>query len=196
MEKAKSVEAYIEKHSDWSELLTGLRAVLLDTELSEKIKWGAPVYTLDNKNIVGFSAFKNHAGLWFFQGVFLDDPDNLLVNAQKGKTKALRQLRYEKGDSLDTDIVRFFVRQAIDNQKSGIELKPDRNKPLIIPGELDQAFQRTPGLKSYFKALTKGRQREYAEYISGARQDATRQRRLDKIIPMIEKGIGLNDKYR
>ena len=61
----------------------------METELLETIKWGVPVYTLNDKNVLGMGAFKSYVGIWFFQGAFLDDPQKKLINAQEGKTKAL-----------------------------------------------------------------------------------------------------------
>ncbi|MTI89359.1 MAG: hypothetical protein FH748_15490 [Balneolaceae bacterium] len=196
MDDKKTVEAYINKHPKWEDQLTTLRDLILETELDETIKWGLPVYTLDNKNIVGLAAFKNHMGIWFFQGVFLDDPDNKLLNAQEGKTKAMRQLRFLKQDEIDKDEVRGFIQQAIDNQKAGKELKAEKNKKLEIPPELDKILSEDPELKTQFEDLTPYKQREYAEHIAEAKRDSTKKRRLEKIIPMIQKGVGLNDKYR
>ena len=97
MEKAKSVADYIKKHPHWKEELTKLRDVFNSTELVEDVKWGAPAYVLNGKIVSGLGAFKNHIGIWFHQGVFLKDQQKQLVNAQDGKTKALRQWRFEIG---------------------------------------------------------------------------------------------------
>jgi len=93
MPRAATVNDYIDAHPDWADTLTRLREILNATELEETIKWGAPCYTADNKNIVGLAAFKNHVGLWFHQGALLSDPEGVLTNAQEGKTKAMRHWR-------------------------------------------------------------------------------------------------------
>ena len=67
----KSVEEYIETHPSWEKELESLRAIMQNTELEECIKWGAPVYALEGKNVVGIAAFKNHCALWFFNGALL-----------------------------------------------------------------------------------------------------------------------------
>jgi uncharacterized protein YdeI (YjbR/CyaY-like superfamily) len=61
--------------------------------MTETVKWGVPVYTIEGKNIVGIAGFKAYVGLWFFQGAMLKDKKKKLINAQDGKTKALRQCR-------------------------------------------------------------------------------------------------------
>ncbi|PTX42223.1 uncharacterized protein YdeI (YjbR/CyaY-like superfamily) [Christiangramia gaetbulicola] len=192
----KSVEEYISCHSYWEEELRQLHEMMLTTELEPTIKWGAPVYTIDGKNVVGIGAFKNHYGIWFFNGALLKKNTALLVNAQEGKTKALRQIKFEKGDEINTSILLPYIKEAIQNQKEGIEIKPAKQKELIVPPELSSAFKKDPELKSAFKKLSPGKQREYADHISEAKREATRQSRLEKVIPMIKSGVGLNDKYK
>jgi len=197
MKKTNSVEEYIEKHSNFGDGLKVLRDILLKTELNEGIKWGAPVYDLNGKNVIGLGAFKHHFGVWFFNGVFLKDTQNLLVNAQEGKTKALRQMRFESINDIDKNAVLTYVKEAIANQKAGKEIKADRSKKkTIIPAEVEAAFESSADLKSAFYALTPGKQREYCDHIASAKQDATKLRRLDKIKPMIIAGVGLHDKYK
>lgn len=193
----RNVEQYIEKHPKWEAQLTELRQMLLSTGLEETIKWGAPAYTINGKNVVGLSGFKNHYGLWFFQGALLKENTALLVNAQEEKTKAMRQMRFEEGDELNCEVVRKYVLEAIQNQKEGKEIKADRaEKELIIPSELETAFSADNSLKTAFEKLSPGKQREYATHISEAKREATRQQRLEKITPMIQDGIGLYDKYK
>lgn len=196
MDSNKPVEKFIEKHPNWKEALIKLREILLSTELEETIKWGAPVYSLNGKNVVGMGAFKSYVGLWFFQGTFLKDAKKVLVNAQDGKTKALRQLRFASEIEIDLDLLKSYIDEAIQNQKEGKEIKPDTKKSLIVPTELQAEIDTDSELKSSFEKFTPGKQREFAGYISEAKQEITRFKRVKKIIPLIKEGIGLNDKYR
>ena len=141
-------------------------------------------------------AFKSYVGIWFFQGAFLKDPHKKLINAQEGKTKALRQLRFASNEELDYELVKEYVSEAIQNQEEGKEIKPEKNKPLIIPDELEVNFELDKELKKCFEELTLSKQREYAAYISEAKREATKQNRIKKIIPMIKQKIGMSDKYR
>jgi uncharacterized protein YdeI (YjbR/CyaY-like superfamily) len=145
MKKVNSVEEYIEVHDSWSEALALLRNIIVSTELEETLKWNAPVYTLNGKNVVGLGAFKHHFGIWFFNGVFLKDKRNLLVNAQEGKTKALRQMRFTSIDAIHEKSVTAYVKEAIENQKLGREIKADRSKKeTIIPEELKKSLIKIP----------------------------------------------------
>lgn len=196
MKKVSSVEEYIEENSHFGEALSLLRDLINTTELEETLKWNAPVYTLNGKNVVGLGAFKNHFGIWFFNGVFLKDKNNLLEQAQE-KTKGLRQMRFESIDDIDKHAVLAYVTEAIENQKLGKEIKPEKKgKTIVIPKELQIALETNINFQAAFKALTPGKQREYCEYIELAKQEKTKMSRLEKIKPMILKGVGLNDKYK
>ncbi len=197
MQKLEKLEDYFTKPSPWREGIQQLRAIIKNTSLQEDWKWGIPCYTINGRNVVGIAHFKNHFGIWFFQGVFLEDKKNLLRNAQEGKTKAMRSLHYESLEDIDASILEQYLTEAIQNAKDGKEIKPDRSKKEInIPIELESAFAKAEPLKIAFEALSPGKQREYTEHIGGAKQEATRLRRLEKCIPMILEGVGLNDKYK
>lgn len=196
MDKITSAEEYIEQHSEWMNLLTQLREILLSTELEETIKWRAPVYTINGKNVVGIGAFKNHASLWFFQGVFLTDANNKLVNAQEEKTKALRQWRFDSNDIGDKLLIKEYILEAIDNQKQGKQVKPNRNIEVVIPAVLKLELEKNSTFKVAFEKLTKGKQKEYANHIGEAKREATKLSRLQKIVPLVLEGKGLYDKYK
>lgn len=195
MKKINSVEEYIEEHPHFSEALTLLRKIINTTELTETIKWNAPVYTIDGKNVIGMGAFKHHFSIWFFNGVFLKDEQNLLVTAQE-KTKGLRQMRFESINDIDKNSVLAYVKESIQNQKLGRELKPERTETVVIPEVLKAILKNNKDFNASFKDLTPYKQKEYCEYIATAKREATVASRLEKITPMILKGIGLNDKYK
>lgn len=192
----KNFEDYIEKHPQWKNELKQLREVILLTNLEETIKWGAPTYTLKNKNVVSLGGFKNHYALWFFNGALLKKNTNLLVNAQEGKTKALRQIKFTKEDAIDSPILKAYIEEAIQLQQEGKSIPIQKNKELIIPMELTQYFQKNPEMETSFLNLTKGKQREYADYIREAKRSSTKDKRLEKIKPMIINQVGLYDKYK
>jgi uncharacterized protein YdeI (YjbR/CyaY-like superfamily) len=191
----EKVTAYIEKKAAWSDGLNQLRSILATLPLEETVKWGAPFYTSEGKNIVGMSAFKNYFGLWFIQGALLKDEQNVLINAQEGKTSAMRQWRFTSVDEIDADLIKVYVLEAIENQQQGKEIKP-KKKPLVIPELLQQALDSDAELKEQFESLTLGKKRDYADHISDAKRETTKQSRLKKIVPMIKGGMGLYDKYK
>jgi uncharacterized protein YdeI (YjbR/CyaY-like superfamily) len=196
MKKVHSIEEYIETHAHFEEELTILRHLILTTELTETLKWNAPVYALNDKNVLGLGAFKHHFGIWFFNGVFLKDELQLLEKAQE-KTKGLRQMRFTSKKDIDENAVLAYVKEAIDNQKLCKEIKPERlGKKVVIPKALKTELNNNTSLMAAFKALTPSKQREYCDHIETAKRDDTKLTRLEKIKPMILKGIGLYDKYK
>lgn len=195
MKTIKTVPEYIQSHPKYENILSTLRTVLLDTQLTETIKWGMPTYCLGRKNVVGIGAFKHYAGLWFFNGVFLKDPSRVLINAQEDKTKGMRQWRFTSIKHVDITLIRQYIDEAIHNQLNGKELKPEK-RPLIIPMELQDALNTNKKLNEAFHAMSLSHKREYCNYISEAKKPETRIKRILKITPIIIDKSGLNDQYR
>jgi uncharacterized protein YdeI (YjbR/CyaY-like superfamily) len=196
MKRFKSADEYFDATANWRPELTKLRRVLLSSSLQETVKWGAPVYTSDGKNIVGIAAFKQWVALWFFQGALLKDPYKLLMNAQEEKTQAMRQWRITDSKQIKVAQLEQYIAEAIQLSRSGISIKPRRDNPLIMPDELKNALTNNKKAGKVFEGMSKSCQREYAEYVAEAKKPETKLRRLEKILPMIESGGGLNDKYR
>lgn len=200
MLKPNAVEDCFSNDVPHSELMNHLRGILLSFPFTETLKWNFPVYMIDGKNIIGLGAFKAYAGIWFFQGSFLKDSKGKLINAQEGKTQGMRQWRFTSLAEIEKNekLIRAYIQEAIDNHLAGLRItpKPKLNKPLIIPPELRAAFKADVSLKDSFEAHSLTNRRDFAEYISTAKRDTTKQSRLTKIIPMIQSGEGLNDKYK
>jgi len=196
LKRYKSVDDYIANAGSWQPELERLREILASTALTEDVKWGAPCYTYKGKNVVGLAAFKGWVSLWFHQGALLRDDGGVLMNAQEGKTKALRQWRMTSAKDIKPAIIRRYVKEAIALVDDGKEIKAKRSTTVDVPDELSKAMRRHKGATAAFRRLTPGKQREYAEHIAAAKRDGTKQQRIEKILPMITAGIGLHDKYR
>lgn len=192
----KSADEFFQRTEIWREELARLRQTLKATGLTEEVKWGMPCYTLTGVNVVAIGAFKSYFGLWFFEGASLKDPKKLLVNAQEGRTKAMRQWRMTSVREIDSKTIRAYVAEAKDLAAAGKtapKSPPARRK---APAELEAVLKRDPLAKKAFAALTPGRRRDYADYVASAKLDATKQKRIARIMPLIRAGVGLNDKYR
>lgn len=180
----------------WQEELDLLHDIMQKTGLVETTKWGGPVYTHNGKNILSYGGFKNHIALVFFQGVFLKDPYKVLQSAQDGKAKAMRQWRFTSASQIDEKRILEYVKEATRNAEEGKQHKPEKSEPAPIPEQLKDALTQDKTLKSAFEALAPYQQRLYMEHIAGAKQESTKQARLEKIKPMILQGVGLHDKYK
>jgi len=199
MKKRSSIKEYLQDHPEYEvEITTLIQLVRSFSDFKETIKWSFPVYTVQNKNVVGIGAFKSYVGLWFFNGSFINDKYGMLINAEEGKTKAQRQMRFKDLSEIEQnrDIILDYCNQAIENQKMGLTIKPEKKKDLEIPEILQLELNNDVKLKQGFEAMTNFKKREYCEHIADAKREATKQARLKKAISMIRQGIGLHDKYR
>lgn len=196
MAAAKTVDEYIERAEHWRPELARLRGILTSMPLEETIKWGAPWYTHNGTNVVGIGAFKAYVGLWFDQGALLGDPEGVLINAQKGKTRALRQWRFTEPKDIRVRPIKAYIKEAIALADAGKSIKPERGKPIEIPPELAAVLGKNKNAAAAFESLSLGKRREYTEHIGGAKKPETRVSRAAKALPQILKGAGLHDKYR
>ncbi|MEM7453602.1 MAG: DUF1801 domain-containing protein [Planctomycetota bacterium] len=196
MKRYKSADDFFKAQTAWKAELAALRKILKSTPLEETVKWSSPCYTYDGKNVVGISGFKSYFGLWFHQGALLEDKRQVLINAQEGKTKALRQWRMTSGNEIKPTVIKAYVKEAIQLVKDGNEIKPASKGAVVVPELLKKALSRNKKAAAAFKKMTPGKQREYTEYIDQAKRETTKESRVAKIIPMIAEGAGLNDRYR
>lgn len=186
----------MQSNEQWAKELALVASILSKAPLDKSIKWGAEVFTYGGKNVVSYGGFKNYFTIWFYNGVFLKDKYRVLVNAQEGKTKSLRQWRFTSIKEVNEKKILEYVSEAIEVEKKGLKIKPEKFKPADTPLLLTEAFKKDKSLKAAFDKLTPGKQKEYIVHLNEAKQEATKQSRLQKIIPMIKQGKGLNDKYK
>lgn len=182
-------------NSEWGEELGLLRAIIQKTELVETTKWGGEVYTINNKNVLGIGGFKNYFVIWFFNGVFLKDTANVLVNANEGVTKGLRQWRFMNASEINEKLVMQYILEAIENEKKGLAIKPEKKEAMNCD-VLKEELKKDTKFNTAFQKFSPYKQKEFWEYMATAKQEKTKIIRLEKIKPMILEGRGLNDKYR
>ena len=183
------------KTNQWENEIEQLHAIIRKTPLIETTKWGGPVYTYKNKNVVGIGGFKSYFGIWFYNGVFLKDEKKLLINANEENTKSLRQMRFNSVNEIDEKLILAYIKEAIEIEEKGLAI-PKEKKETIIPEILQKEFDKNRELLAKFNTFSPYKQREFIEYITSAKQEKTQMTRLDKVISMIFEGRGLNDKYR
>jgi len=192
----EAIDDFINNAGKWAPLMRRIRPFLLDAGLVEALKWGMPTYSFNGSIVVGMIGFKNWLALWFYQGVFLTDPNGLLVSGSEGKTKGQRQWRMHSEEEFDMATLHQFVNEAVQNSKAGKIISKDTKKELVIPAELALALSGNLELSAAFESMSLACRREYADYVSEAKQETTRLRRVEKILPMILNKSGLNDKYK
>lgn len=182
------------KVNTWREGLTRLRAVVLDTPLTEDRKWGVPCYTLKGKNVVMIGAFNNNYVLSFIKGALLKDPHRLL-EAPGEHTQSGRVIRFADAERVTAlaPVLRDYVLEAIEIEKAGLKVEPKQTADYEVPIEFEEAMDRDQDLKEAFQALTPGRQRSYLIHIGGAKQSKTRLARIERCRDKIFEGKGFNE---
>jgi len=188
------VDAFLGRAKNWQKEFGALREIALASNLTEDLKWGQPCYTLENANIVLIHGFKEYCAFLFFKGALLKDPNNILVQ-QTENVQAARQIRFTSVQQIEKmkNTLKAYIREAIEIEKSGLTVEFKKTDEFAVPEEFQRQLDETPGLKDAFEALTPGRQRGYLLHFSSAKQSKTREARIEKCIPMIFDGLGLND---
>lgn len=188
------VNFFFENAGQWQEEFEKLRTIALSTELTEDLKWGCPCYTYEGKNIFLIHGFKEYCALLFFKGALMKDPDHILIQQSKN-VQAARQIRFtEVAQIIDLeDVLRAYMFEAVEIEESGAKVEMKKTKEFEMAEEFQEKLDQNPALQEAFKALTPGRQRAYLLHFSSAKQSKTREARIEKCIPQIMDGIGLND---
>lgn len=188
------VDFYFDKAKRWRPELLQLRVILLDSQLVEELKWGTPCYTLDGKNIVLIHHFKEYCAAMFFKGSLLQDDFGLLIQ-QTDNTQATRHLRFTSLDDVAAYelALRAYVAQAIAVEQAGLKVAYKTPAEMAHAEEFVQALAEDAALKAAFEALTPGRQKAYHLHFTGAKQAKTRLARVEKCVPLILAGKGLED---
>jgi uncharacterized protein YdeI (YjbR/CyaY-like superfamily) len=188
------VDAYMKSAKKWQEESKKLRTILLGCELTEELKWGKPCYTVQNSNVVIIQGFRDYCALLFCKGALLKDSKGILIQ-QTENMQAARQLRFTSVSQITKleRILNAYVREAIAAEKAGLEVRYKKTSEFKVPEELRNKWNEIPAFRTAFDALTPGRQRGYLLYFSSAKQSQTRAARVEKYLPRILKGKGLND---
>ena len=188
------VDFFFDKPSKWQKEYRLLREIALDCGLNEELKWGQPCYTFQKKNIVLIHGFKEYCAYLFFKGALLKDDAHILIQ-QTEHVQSPRQVRFTNVKEIAKlqKTLKAYIHEAIEVEKAGLKVKLKKTSEYPIPEEFQNRLDKNKALKTAFNALTPGRQRGYLFYFSQAKQTQTRESRIEKYIPQILEGKGLND---
>jgi uncharacterized protein YdeI (YjbR/CyaY-like superfamily) len=187
------VDAFLSRAKTWQSEMTKLRAILLECGLDEDIKWGKPCFAFEGKNVAIIQPFKEHCSLMFFKGALLQDTHGLLRSQGQNTQSALR-LEFTSTRQITKATLEPYVTQAVAVEKAGLKVDFKAKRELELPEELTRMLKKDRALAKAFAALTKGRQRAYVLHFTGAKQAKTRTARIEKCVPQILAGRGMNDR--
>jgi uncharacterized protein YdeI (YjbR/CyaY-like superfamily) len=188
------VDFFFSKAKQWQEEFEKLRTIILDCCLTEELRWGKPCYSFQESNVVLIHGFKEYCALLFMKGTLLKDPEGILIQ-QTANVQAARQIRFVNVREISklASILKAYISEAIEVEKAGLKVIYKKTSEFKTPEEFLYKLNKMPALKTAFEALTPGRQRGYLLYFSGPKQSKTRESRIEKCIPLIFDGLGLND---
>ncbi|TDM48605.1 hypothetical protein ETI06_08980 [Macrococcoides goetzii] len=188
----QKLEKFFNKTSQWHDAYQLLRSIIREFDLEEDYKWMHPCYTLKDKNVLLIHGFKSYVAILFHKGVILEDKYNLLIQ-QTEHVQVDRQLRFSSVEEIEekADMIRFYIKEAIRVEKSGIKPPKKEHGPLEIPIELEEAFKENERLREAFYKLTPSRQRAYVIEINKAKRSETKRNRIEKYAEKIYQGKGL-----
>ncbi len=190
------VDDFLSKTTEWREETKQLRRIILGCGLTEELKWGKPSYSFEGNNVAIIQGFKEYFALLFFKGALLKDARGILVkpgeNSQSGRQIRFAQVR----EIVELEpVLKAYLKEAIAAEQAGLKVKFKEITEHKVPEELQKKLDENPALKTAFAALTPGRQRAYYLYFSAPKQSKTRTARVEKCMPQILKGRGLNEDY-
>jgi uncharacterized protein YdeI (YjbR/CyaY-like superfamily) len=188
------VDFFFSKEGKWQKEYAKLRTIILDCGLDEKLKWGVPCYTFQEKNIVLIHGFKDYCAILFFKGALLQDPEGILIQQTKNVQSA-RQVRFTSAREIVRleRVLKAYVYEAIEVENAGLKIAKKTTADFEIPEEFQTQLNKNRALKKAFEALTPGRQRGYIFYFSQPKLPKTREARVEKYTKQILKGKGLDD---
>lgn len=192
------VDSYIAAAAPFAQpILSHLRALWHEAfpDINEEIKWGAPHFT--HKGIVGAMAgFNQHVSMGFWNRKLLSDPEGLFNDTDR---TALSAIKADSVEALPADeILVAYMREAVALNEAGVKRSagaPDQDRTLDIPDLLEHALDNSPAARRTFDEFSWSNQKDYVEWIVGAKQETTQRRRLAQAIEWMEEGKPRNWKY-
>ncbi len=200
MHPQEQINLYISEQPEWQrKLLVRVRqlAHAADDQIEETWRWNGPHFDRDGI-LIGMHAFKTCVSVWFHKGALLKDPQGLFKLTEKDAERGIRKYKIHEGETIDEKAFTDLVKQAIKLNQAGTKLgdaKP-ASKALVVPPELDSGLKKDEKAAAHWEKFSYSHRKEYVEWITDAKQEETRKRRIAKALEMIREGQGKNDAYR
>lgn len=204
--KDPRIDAYIEKSADFARpILKRLRTLVHKgcPDVQETIKWGMPAFEYKGP-FCSMAAFKQHCVFGFWKAALLDDART----APSADAKAMNwgacgsdpiPARITSTADLPTDAAMLrLIRKAATLNDDGVKLPVRRTprKPLPMPPDFAAALKKTRGAAPAFAAFPPSHKREYIEWITEAKRDETRRKRIATAVEWIAQGKPRNWKHQ
>jgi uncharacterized protein YdeI (YjbR/CyaY-like superfamily) len=200
MENDPRIDTYIQKSADFARpVLTHLRHLVHECcpDIGETIKWGFPHFDYKG-TICSMAAFKQHCVFGFWKSALMNDPDNLFRKNDKTAMGQLGQIK-SLSDLPSDDILKVYIREAYELNKNNVKLpaknKPPENKELQIPDNFTEALSANQKALETFQNFSYSHKKEYVEWVTEAKTEETRARRMATTIEWLTEGKSRMWKY-
>jgi uncharacterized protein YdeI (YjbR/CyaY-like superfamily) len=198
--KDKRIDAYIGASANFAKpILTHLRALVHKAcpDVTETIKWGFPHF--DYQGIMcSMAGFRQHCAFTFWKAKLMEDYDKVLNPAHATAMGHFGQIRSLKDLPSDKTMIQY-IREAARLNESGAKLdrRPTAKvkKPLTVPADFKKALSKNRKALAAFEAFSYSHKKEYLEWITEAKTDSTRSKRIATTVEWLAEGKGLNWKY-
>ena len=197
---AEKIDAAIAAAPDFAKpVMQQLREVILGAspDLVEDWKWRTSCVASPSGLICGYAAFKAHVSLHFFKGNLIDSPETKLFDPSSCDTTS-RHIKFTDASQIKPAALKRLVKAAIKTEASGAKHPKKTKRDLTVPDELTAELKKKKNTKAhkFFDSLPYSAQKEFVVWITGAKREETKTRRLAQTIEMLSRGERKNEKYR
>lgn len=193
MQPQERINTHIAEQPEWQRLaMIKLRQLIhaADDRIMESWKGNAPHFE-HNGTLVSIHALKTMVSVWFHKGAFLKDTHGLFHLSEKDEDRAVRKYKVSEGDSIHEKAFSDLVKQAVKvNATDGEPGNKPSRKALVVPEELLQVLQKEQEVMTRWEKMPPSHKREYVEWITDARKEETRKRRIAQALELIREGRG------
>ena len=160
----------------------------VDPEVVGLMRGGAVAFDHDGP-MVSMHAFKTCVSVWFHKGALLKDPQRLFKLTEKDDERAVRKYKVSEGESIDEKAFCDLVKQALKLNAGAITTEQKGSKKEVsLPAEMESCLKRDEEVWEHWESLSASHRKEYLEWITDAKQDETRKRRIAQALEMIREG--------
>lgn len=195
----KRIDAYIAKSAPFAQaILQHLRALVHKAvpQVTETIKWGMPFFEYEGQ-LCNMAAFKQHCAFGFWKASLMKDPEGLLQQMEKSAMGHLGQIRGLEDLPADK-ILLAYIKQAAALNEQGIKAPaktPKAQEALEVPDYLKKALAKNKAAAKTFEGFSYSNKKEYLEWLTEAKTEDTRIKRLNTAIEWMAEGKSRNWKY-
>ncbi len=200
--KEKLVDNYIARSADFAKpILKHIRELVHKTcpDVEEKMKWSFPHFDYKGEMMCSMAAFKQHAVFGFWKAALMKDPvlvENARSEVAMGHLGRLTSLKDLPSDKKITG----WVKEAMKLNDQGIKLpskaKPAEKKELVVPDYFTKALSKNKKAKETFENFSYSHKRDYVEWLTEAKTEETRDKRMATALEWLTEGKSRHWKYQ